>query len=272
MHSYRGTAFWNRKFWFGFWPPRPFLWQYQGQKSATGFAWILIGCQTSKISRLPIFRLCWEHWECEMVAVLSVNFHKAQEISDCEMLAALSVISHKAQEISDCEMLAALTVTLHKAQEISDLWHVGSSVSDFSQTTRKFRLYGVCCVVSDISQNTRNLRWSECLGTHYIERLFSRVREIMQPTSQPRQLGSSRVKIALLWSKQNFWREIQISKEFSCFDNALPDMTFQFWFEYHEKSQTVTFLYLKKLWFLELIIVGKWWDINQNQPKFLNLQ
>ena len=46
----------------------------------------------------------------------------------------------------------------------------------------------------------------EILGTHYIERLFSRVREIMQPTSQPRQLGSSRVKTALLWSKQNFWR------------------------------------------------------------------
>ena len=55
-----------------------------------------------------------------MLAVLSVTFHKAQEISDCEMLAALSETFHKAHEISDCAMFAVLTVTFHKAQEISD--------------------------------------------------------------------------------------------------------------------------------------------------------
>ena len=65
QHSAKNGHFWGLKI--------GKKWQFWGQKSAADFTKILIGCQTSKIGSLPIYRLSWQH-------CLSIKLKQAEKV------------------------------------------------------------------------------------------------------------------------------------------------------------------------------------------------
>ena len=64
----------------------------------------------------------------------------------------------------------------------------------------------------------------------------------------------------------DFWNLINKTAIF------LPDVALHFSYKSYKKSQSNAFLNWKKLWLFKMNILANWWNLEWNQPNFLNLQ